>query len=301
MVIGYYLENILAFLLTVISIGLQQPPTSTASVSKWTSVVMHIYETFFTCAAFLTFSLQIASIVVLSWVDYGISATNMGGLTLEITWAVSLLSLFPLMYGIYFPDLFMSRPKQNEKTERARDSLRFIIFIICWLPSLYTFITSSMHTFGKSQIGNHPGAVISNEDWATLENMCWSGIQQLSTAENTAMTIFRMISWIVVNLLALGKLIHAGLKKHHDESGITQVADEIGSQLRRWHALLFILPVLSITQFWTFQRLQQLQFDMSSATGNSDMDRQWTFGQVVAVTAFTPVLVEGIFSSRMKS
>jgi hypothetical protein len=114
------------------------------------------------------------------------------------------------------------------------------------------------------------------------------------------MAIFRMVGWIVVNFLALGKLLHVGLKKHHDGSRITQVAGEIGRQFRRSHVLLFILPVLSITQFWTFQRLQKLQFDMSKAAGNSDMDSQWTFGQVVAVTALTPVLVDAIFWSRMK-
>src|SRR6266480_188404 len=294
MVIGYYLENILAFLLTVLSISLRRA-TSTTSVSRWTKILTHIYESFFTCASFLTFSLQVASIVVLSWVDYGISATSMGGLTLEITWAISIISLCPLVYGIFFPDLFTSPSEQDGKTERVRKSLRFTIFIICWLPSLYTFITSSLHTFGESEIGNHPDALISYEDWGILENICWSGIPQLSAAETTAMVTSRMVSWIVINLLAIGKLVQVGLKRHHDESNIAKVAGQIESELRSSHALLFILPVLSITQFWTFQRLQPLQFDMSDAAGNSDMDRQWTFGQVVAVTAFTPVLVEAVF------
>ena len=294
MVIGYYLENILAFLLTIILIGLRRG-TSTTSVSRWTTVLTHTYESFFTCAAFLTFSLQVASIVVLSWVDYGSSATSMGSLTLEITWAISVISLFPLVYGVFFPDLFRSPSEQDVEKERVRNSFRFAIFVICWLPSIYTFITSSLHTFGESQIGNHAGAVISDEDWAILENMCWSGIQPLSTAETTAMTTLRMVNWIVLNLLVLGKLVYVGLQKHHDKS----CAHQIGRQFRS--SLLFILPVLTITQFWTFQRLRQLQFAMSNATGNNDMDGQWTFGQVVAVTAFTPVLVDAIFWSRMES
>lgn len=300
MIIGYYLENILAFLLTVISISLRRA-TSTASVSRWINVLAHTYESFFTCAAFLTFSLQVASIIVLSWVDYGISATGLGSLTLEITWAISIISLIPLMYGVFFPELFRPLSGRGEKALKARDSLRFAIFIICWLPSLCTFITSSIQTIGESQIGNHAGAVISNDNWAILEDMCWNGIQQLSTAENTSMATFRMVSWIIVSLLALGRLVRLGLQKHHDGSRIAQITGQIGRQFRSSYVLLFILPVLAITQFWTLQRLQELQFAMSDATGNSDMDRQWTFGQVVAVAAFTPVLVDVIFWSRLES
>jgi hypothetical protein len=34
---------------------------------------------------------------------------------------------------------------------------------------------------------------------------------------------------------------------------------------------------------------------MTAAAGNSFADGQWTFGQVVAVTVFVPVLVEAWF------
>lgn len=60
--------------------------------------------------------------------------------------------------------------------------------------------------------------------------------------------------------------------------------------------LLIVIPIVAISQLWTVFRYRSLQQQVSQATGNQNVDSQWTFGQVAAVTIFAPVVVECWFA-----
>jgi hypothetical protein len=56
------------------------------------------YDSFYGCAVFLTFSIQIAVIITLAEENFGVTTNGMGAYTVQITWTVSVLTLFPLTY-----------------------------------------------------------------------------------------------------------------------------------------------------------------------------------------------------------
>lgn len=79
-------------------------------------VLRRCLEAYHDCTAFLTFSIQIAAIVVLVQVDFGISTESMGDATVRIAQAVSALTLLPLAYAIVLLD--HSRDPEESSTGR---------------------------------------------------------------------------------------------------------------------------------------------------------------------------------------
>jgi hypothetical protein len=134
MLIAYVLEHILGLTIVLAYI---------ASVSLQHKQASHIFrrclEVFHDCATFLTFSIQIAAIVVLVKVDFGLGAENMGDATVRITQAVSALTLLPLSYAIVLlhhpndADVGFERPAEHVSSNRltGETSKRFGLFILC--------------------------------------------------------------------------------------------------------------------------------------------------------------------------
>ena len=63
---------------------------------------------------------------------------------------------------------------------------------------------------------------------------------------------------------------------------------------------LTVVSILGLGLLWSIWRTRQVQQQMSSSYGGTDSDGVWTFGQIVAVTLFAPVLVEAIRSRKDK-
>ncbi|KAF2101737.1 hypothetical protein NA57DRAFT_33729 [Rhizodiscina lignyota] len=271
-------------------------------------ILTRTYETFWSCAVFLAFSIQVAVIVALVRVDYGFSATGMGSLTKEITWTVSLFSIVPLLHVILFPELLDDLPetrqsagnpsrRMTEPKAGDRSPVRFAMFLACWVVSIYPFVTGMLTKFGPSQIGSGPSSVISTDDFNNIDSVCWKGIHQISSSEDMTMTSFRMLTWITITLLTTGQIVLSGVQKHHSDSTLVRFLDRSAERKKWWYAnvreiMLVILPILSISQMWTYIRLQTIQFQVSAVNNNNDSDSQWTFGQVVTVKMFIPVCVD---------
>ncbi|KAL8685703.1 MAG: hypothetical protein Q9224_005711, partial [Gallowayella concinna] len=128
---------------------------------------------------------------MLARLDYGVSANGMGDSTAKITWAVSLLTMLPLMYVAYLPQLLQgSASDQSSLKQTAKQRLRFGLFSICWLFSLYPFYSKMLGYFGPSLIGNGEGQVISDDEWSTIQATCTSNVESISDQELTAMQFF---------------------------------------------------------------------------------------------------------------
>lgn len=129
----------------------------------------------FDSAVFLCFSIQLASIVVMAKLNYGISAESMGDTTARVTWAVSLVTMLPLLYLTFMPELLQkpasgapshaietadaevdadsatsgkaqatdevveAQDLDQEETFYPKQKVHFILFLICWLLSCYPF------------------------------------------------------------------------------------------------------------------------------------------------------------------
>jgi len=184
MAIGYVLETIIGTAIVAVFFGLGWRPASNKSL--WIRLVMaSAAEIFYDTAIFFAFGIQIASVVALSRANFGINANGMGAITLKITWAISLLTLLPLLPFSYGNLIFRKgegfkisetatsdspsiRLKDEETRtgsvrsagrrnlrlatkgeEEARDRQRFFLFVLCWMISIYPFLSRMVGTFGS--------------------------------------------------------------------------------------------------------------------------------------------------------
>lgn len=112
------------------------------------------------------------------------------------------------------------------------------------------------------------------------------------------MTAFAIVAFFPFSLLAFGRMIVLGTRKHYRQSkiyvGLSEVLHGRMERMFRQGLLgsLSLVPLLASGLLWTTIRVQRSQKQTTAAAGSDFADEQWTFGQVVAVTVFVPVLVE---------
>ena len=184
MAIGYVLETIIGTTIVAVFFGLGWRPVPNKSL--WSRLVMaSAAEIFYDTAIFFAFGIQIASVVALARANFGINASGMGVITLKITWAISLLTLLPLLPFSYGNLIFRKGEDskisetatsdspgiglKDEETrtgsvrsaerrdlrsatkreEEARDRQRFFLFVLCWMVSIYPFLSRMVCTFGS--------------------------------------------------------------------------------------------------------------------------------------------------------
>jgi len=186
MAVGYLLETFIATGLLCIFAWMRRQRRQRGRVVPTRLKLLNVLvataaRTFYDTAAFFTFAIQTACIVTLTRVDFGISASGMGALTMEIVWLVSSLTMLPLLplvleTRIYQDDLGgvagsealmedasvaggSSEQRKEDCSDRAvqrndfesaaRQDLRFLSFVICWAMAFCPFFSRMSGTFGK--------------------------------------------------------------------------------------------------------------------------------------------------------
>lgn len=190
----------------------------------------------------------------------------------------------------------------TKSLEISREKLRLSLFVLCWLLSVYPFLSRMITNFGASKIGEGEESVILFADWDIIQAACYTNVDRLSSAEEFAIKVLGVAGSIFLPLIVVLKLIWLAVQRQHTE---TKLVRTVSVRLQRmagfWTVfLLVVLPLIAITQAWTVLRLQWLQARMADVVGNADTDGQWTFGQVVSVTLFAPVFVECWFHWRFE-
>lgn len=309
MIAGYIIENALGLIL-VLSLFLlrrripeHQQISSAAPLGRYIAVTTRGCDSFHDCAVFFTFSIQLASIVVLARFDFGISASGMGDSTAKITWAISLLTMLPITYVAFNPGLLRHRsaeaPSENRKSKDRKEQVRFLLFALCLLLFIYPFLSRMMETFGPSMIGGNSN-IISTSEWDIIQSMCLANVDPITSKEIVAMNVFSVAGSLFVYSLGLTKVIWLAIKKHHGQSRFVQYFHDRSFKWRHSTQLalpLFVpVPLIAVSQLWIVFRLRRFQDQVSANSGNVDSDTQWTFGQIVAVTIFLPVVVECWFT-----
>ena len=189
---------------------------------------------------------------------------------------------------------------KSRKSKDRKEQLRFLLFALCWLLFIYPFLSRMMETFGPSAIGGK-SQVISTSQWNVIVAACTKDVDVVSNQEILAMDFFSVAGSVFVCLVALTKIIWLALQRHHQDSRLVQRVRDLWSrkrsQLSRLSLVLFIvLPIIAASQVWTVFTLRKFQKQIAHNAGNDDSDSQWTFGQIVAVTIFVPVIVESCFA-----
>ena len=93
MIVGYIIENIVGLifvsLLYIIHLRMndERETAYPKLLARYNSVIRRGCSSFYDCAVFFTFSIQLACIVVLTRVDFGTNTSGMGDSTAKITWA----------------------------------------------------------------------------------------------------------------------------------------------------------------------------------------------------------------------
>jgi hypothetical protein len=115
----------------------------------------------------------------------------------------------------------------------------------------------------------------------------------ISSQEDNASTVLGVIGWLIVTILVVGRMFVEGVHRHNRDSRL----DRFFQRHNQHRGVVFILvlaivPLLMVSQAWSFFRWQKLQRDMTAAAGTAFIDEAWTFGQIVASTAFAPVFIQ---------
>ena len=284
-----------------------------ASVKHEKSILRAVSErslkAFNDCAVFLAFAIQIAAIVVLVREDFGISTAGMGDGTVRITQSISMLTLLPLLYILAVLPLERSSEKDSGDGSDSSDShidaenggahsvKRLSLFLLCWALAFYPFYSTVGNAFSPSKI--RKGAPIDRHRLAIIEGICFENVHVPTAAEYNLTTAFVMLAYLPLSVGVVGCVLCIGIERNHPGSAAQR---RLKSFRKRFHnrvpprmilAVLAMLSSLASGLLWSVFRIRQFQQQLVFAIGGSDADGNWTFGQVVAVTVFVPVLVEG--------
>jgi len=313
MIIGYLFETFLGF---SFALGLEvirstSPTNPSPRLKRYRAVILRGCSVFYDCAIYFAASIQIACVVVLVRKDYGISADGLGGLTVQITWAVALLSLLPLLYPLVMFNIFVTEASEKEleeaETSWTRHEFRFYLFSACWVLFLYTFVSRMIGDFAPSQVGQGAGpggtTIINTTDWNTLNELCYTGVQQLTYNETMVIEGFGTAGSIILSLFIICPFLWTILQSL-DLSVVRLVERKF---LVAWknrsiqslapRAILVLIPLLTVPEMWGVFRIRDVQKALTNAMGVEYTDNQWTFGQIVAVVIFAPVIVEVFYGS----
>lgn len=310
MMVGYVLDQALGLILATCVLW------AASRKEQWRrlhQIAARSLKSFYDCAVLLAFSIEVASLIFLIKEDYGISTSGMGEDTVRITQAVSVLVVLPLVYGIVIlrPDEPANElSTKSEKTdaaagksqpsdeEREWHSQRFMLLVFCWAPAYYPFYSKMIATFGPSKISNHSNAAMTPGQYETVENLCFEGVNAITATENLLMGVFVILAYIPLSLFIVAEILWVGVKRNHRGSKTYRRLQTFREEFLKprarqlkW-ATLIIVPLLAAGLLWSIFRAQEVQRQLTAAIGGSDRDNSWTFGQVVAVTVFAPVLVD---------
>jgi uncharacterized membrane protein len=149
--------------------------------------------------------------------------------------------------------------------------------------------------------------VISTVDWGFIEEACFKDVQVVSSGSETAMTAFGIVSWLLVTIIVVCKIFlsatKGSFKRQHKwlKNRNFSFDADTANGFWVWLALIATVFMILIVQFWAFFRLRRFQRDMNEAAGGNFPDDQWTFGQVVSIVIFIPVVVEVFFLWKKRS
>lgn len=200
-----------------------------------------------------------------------------------IGWSVSLLILIPLFYPLALSETLFKRQGLN------RHGLNISFIFLCGVLHLYILL-SRLYAFASPKISR---TILTTSEWAFLDETCHKPGTKLSDQERNVSAIIFFVGSPIMLLLALYKLVSTTIKRNTKSKHFP-----FSMSCRKWIRILLyfaVLPVIAVTQVWSILRLQKEQKAMADFIGSEYSDNTWSFGQIIAVLIWAPVIVEYLY------
>lgn len=141
---------------------------------------------------------------------------------------------------------------------------------------------------------------MTDDEWTALTMLCMEDVNDLSKTEEMVLKVFGAAGGLLVTLYGLASLLWFIVSRlphlHSQRETMSKHLTTFFPKNRRKSAtisfLMVILPTLTTPLFWGILRLRSIQKQLAEGSRGVYTDNQWTFGQVVSVMIFVPVLVE---------
>ena len=287
-------------------------------------------STFFDSSAFFCLAIQIASLVVLARRDFIVNTAGFGQYEAQMTWDISIACIIPLMYPIAMMNLW-NRPAATStslpsgaprKDDRYRKRQRYMVCLYClsMILFIYPFLSQLLNNWRPSNIGdgrapdNKPD--ITMAEFEAVFNLCFRDAQPLSRQEENILAIFEATSsavilvftaWTITITAISGvtgdmmprrnKLFNKLVEWKHWAQSLWDRARSSWAKSVGLEMILLLLPmVLAGGLLWGIFRIRLAQKALAEATNNRYEDNEWTFGQLVAIVMFTPILSDMVYS-----
>lgn len=318
-------ETVIGFLLALCCNLLRQDIDSQPwkRLKTWTKKPLERgFEAFFTSAVYFTMSILIGSNYALVKRDYEISANGFGILQLQITSAITVVSALPLLYPIII------RPEQEQRVSHSdlatarkeaynrtlREKFRLILLGLVLALFIYPFLSQCIHNWAPTDVGEDNGpdgtTIVKAREWAKLTATCFGEVDPITVIENKVILTFELLGslcfiftvlWTFVRLLFREQTIgrYQCIMQNHIVVITRRMLNIFTVTPGFWLlcriSLLIGTLLLSIPLLWAIFRLREVQKALATATASVYLDNEWSFGQVVALAVFAPVLFDTVY------
>jgi hypothetical protein len=285
-IIAYIMELSLAIVLSTGVLFVQ--PSSEKGFQRSIHRAFHTYAD---AAIVFTFSIQLASLIILAKKDFGVSAQGLGGYSVEITWSAALVTMLPVTLLCFV------------HTGLRRQQLRLGMICVSWGFFMYTFLSRMVAVFGISQIGTSDDAVIAPSDWEVIVEMCFGRGEELSSSKRTALDVFAIGGSLFVSLIILGLLVWPLFGGSKGTSYVRSLSSRISGRLSSnaiRSTLILNVALWGCPQIWAILCIRAMQARLARSVNGVDLDHSWSFGQIFSVVVFLPVFVDFAYSFLIK-
>lgn len=269
-------------------------------------MVEKAYARYAQAAVVLGFSVQVAAMVLIIRKLFGISGLNFGSLTVEVTWAAALLSILPLPLAYLVPsDLLQQQgrdadsPQQAHKEPEEPRDLLLLWTTPAWVLFLFTFACRMTSYYSIGQVGGvGTGQVTSGGEAQNIKELCFRRYSVIPPKEQLAFDIFALGGSLFVCLVFLGMLIDGVAKRGRSGRRGSIHKSSLSAKLNTTAArVILILNILlwGTPQVYTIFRFRKIQSTLARSINMVNDDNQWSFGQIMAVVVFLPVVMQCIY------
>lgn len=276
--VGYFIEFSLA-----VTLGISLLVFIHKQKARLAASCRGIIGAYVDSAIALALSVELACAIMLIKKNFGLQVSEFGGLTVQIVWIVAALVMLPVVS-------FCWRDLQDKKTE-----LRLCMTVLAFILFFITFICRMISTYTSQQVGSSKDDVVTDGEAEQIVLLCFRGRSNLSPSATITVEVFSIGAslWISCNvILALVDQCLDGSKRYLVARALHQYAKKLKSDNIGTLISVSALMVWSIPLFWALLTLRSWQKTFAASIGEASGSDVWSFGQIIAVIVFLPVLSE---------
>lgn len=253
-VVAYVLEAAGGFLLAVVLWSFERFPHRLRGLrEQFYEPVRRGMATFFSSAVFFCLAIEIASTVVLARKDFLAGTDGFGLHEAQLTWAISVACLLPLLYPVAMVGSWTRKPlatadgtagaskssfaAEARSRERAGRNYATAFFYLALATFSYPLLSQCVNNWRPSTIGEGRAPdgkpSITQEEIAVVNDLCFPGGQRLSASEYKLLCSFELAASVVVLLFAASRLVGSTLYPGSTEGAQNRRGNGVTRFLRR--------------------------------------------------------------------